>query len=71
MSRDVIVAKINGILEEAEELPPVLQTVLASVALNYAVIYSTHSTLDSEASVQVSKKYFKPFFYCEIVFELT
>ena len=51
LSRDVIVAKINGILEEAEELPPVLQTVLASVALNYAVIYSTH--LDSEASVQV------------------
>ena len=53
MSRDVIVAKINGILEEADEVPPVLQTVLASVALNYAVIYSTHNALDSEASVQV------------------
>ena len=51
IGRDVIVAKINGILEEAEELPPVLQTVVASVALNYAVTYSTQ--LDSEASVQV------------------
>jgi len=51
--RDVIVAKINGILEEADEVPPVLQTVLASVALNYAVIYSTHNALDSEASVQI------------------
>jgi len=50
--RDVMVAKINGILEEAEELPPVLQTVLASVSLNYAVVYST-DTLDSEASVQI------------------
>ena len=54
----MIVAKINGILEEAEELLPVLQTVLASVALNYAVIYSTHSALDSEASVQVSSLHF-------------
>ena len=54
MNRDVMVAKINGILEEAEELPAVLQTVLASVSLNYAVVYST-DTLDSEASVQGSK----------------
>ena len=55
MNRDVMVAKINGILEEAEELPPVLQTVLASVSLNYAVVYSTDNTLDSEASVQGSE----------------
>ena len=56
----MIVAKINGILEEADEVPPVLQTVLASVALNYAVIYSTHNALDSEASVQVYDNDFIP-----------
>ena len=49
--REVLVAKVNAILEEADELPPALQVALASVALNYAVVYFNDA--DTEASVQL------------------
>jgi hypothetical protein len=49
--REVVMAKINSILEEADELPANLQVTLSSVVLNYAVVFLNNP--DPEASVQI------------------